>query len=277
MTLGSLQCSGRITSTANPTVRLIDHCRTYLQHSASHANKSWSMYTTASGGISGTYTRNPTVWLPYVDFSCSPVWIDRVSAPTTAGRGCLVTPRHMLLADHFGATEGGTVVFQGASGTLYERTFGPVDRTIGSDVQVAILTVALPSDVTPAKLLPTNYSTYLTSTDLTNEFPTVAINKYLQLITQQWIGYAGSPHTTYALMALEDDSPSSNYTTPMVTHDSGSANFLIINGQPVLFMENHFPDGGPAYHNHRTAIDASIATLGGGYSTTSIDLSSFAI
>lgn len=279
MTIGTLTLSGRQMSTVHPTSRLIDHCRAYIQQAASVPGGQKAMFTAATGGLGpgdvfgGTYTRNPNQWMPYIDFTSSPVWVDRSSSPRTWGRGCLVTPVNMLAADHFGFSTGGIIIFQGASGTLYQRTCVTVDRTIGTDIQTVLLDEDLPSDVRPAKLLPADVATWITSTDLANEFPAVTIDADLQLLATQWTGYAFG---TRAVFAVEDDAPSSSFTQAAAEGDSGSANYLIINGEAVLYTEHWFEGNGPAYHLHRTAIDASIATLGGGYAIQSINLYGFA-
>lgn len=270
MTIGSLTPSGRITSTIR-SERLFNHVNDYIASAASVAGKSNIMWTTAT--LPSTYVANSNLWLPEVDFSCSPVWI-YASGYNTPNRGCLITPIHLIQASHAGMGLGESFGFKGTDGIVYTRTIAARDRTYAAyDIQINRLDSALPGAVTPAKMFDTTVDTYLTSGDFETGVNSVVIDAELKLLSKKWSGY----YSNDAFIVNATATNIVDYTETLIPGDSGSANFLIVNGVPVVITTNHNSYSGPAYSKYRTEIDAAIATLGGGYSAQTFDLSEFLV
>ena len=272
-----LNLSGKVESTtAVAGTRVATQVTASMLRWTSEPNRTNTMFTT-NGGQSGTYVSDHERFIHYVDFTSSPVWIDKSGSPKTWGRGCLITPQNCISAAHFAHVVGEAIVFRGADGVLYERTVASVDTSIGYDVAISELSSALPTAVSFAKMLPADADDWISSGDLTAELPIVLIDQDLKLITKQWTGYdTGLYDNKYIVTANEDDLPGSQYTKTLIAGDSGSANYIILNGEAVLISCNHLITAGPAYHLLRTEIDAVLAALGGAYTaTTSFSLAGF--
>jgi hypothetical protein len=258
--------------------RVINHCLAYSRR-----------YAQREGGVVDTLTaftaptpsaRETDVWMNACDFSSSPVWVYTLSNYSLAGRGCLVTPIHLVQAAHNGLAVSDGIGFLGNTGTAYSRTVSAyVD--IAPDMRVIKLNEALPADVVPAKILPTP-DTHFTTADFTAGIRSVYIGKYADLVPRRWVGYGPNANNLvgdYVMTAAETFDGGDPLLTPFARAvepgDSGSANYIIINNQAVLIGTN-YGNGLTSPHRQRTEFDAAITTLGSnGYSVSVVDLSGF--
>lgn len=226
--------------------------------------------------------RNPDVWMPDVDFSSCPVWVRKSGNYTNDGRGCLVTPRHVVMAEHNTTGNGDEFGFLSMAGAFYSRSQVGAAQIIQPDMSVVLLNADLPSDIVPAKLLPTSPSPYFSADDFAKGIRSVMIGKFNDLIPRRWVGYSGDFVMTLSEWAIDGGDPDifqfSRMPSPFVElqgGDSGSANYLIINGEAVLLGTN-FGDGLTSPHHQRTAFDAAMSALGTfGHSVSVVDLSGF--
>jgi hypothetical protein len=265
--------------------RVIQHC---LNYSRQYAHRESGVADTLTAFTAPTPSpRNSNVWMNSVDFSSSPVWVYTLGVYTFAGRGCLVTPLHLVQAAHNGLEIGDGIGFLGNTGTAYSRTVDDFED-ISPDMRVIKLNAALPSDVVPAKILPTP-DTHFTSADFTAGIRSVMIGKFADLIARRWVGYGPGGDNlvgtyvmtlgeTYANKDADIEKYSRDPLSPyneLESGDSGSANYIIINNQAVLIGTN-FGNGLTSPHRQRAEFDAAITSLGsGGYSVSVVDLSGF--
>jgi hypothetical protein len=74
----------------------------------------------------------------------------------------LISPRHLISANHVGAGVGSKYAFVGADGLVYTAT---VTKTVVSsvlmDTMISYLDAAMPAAVTPASIFPDNYTKYM--------------------------------------------------------------------------------------------------------------------
>jgi len=111
------------------------------------------------------YTRNPDVWCSDIDLTCiSP----SNSNSNNKKAGTLVTPRHVLASAHYTYGVGTKVYFvsQDGNNTVYERTvlsriIHPDYNPYYPDLVIYCLDQDLPANITPCKVLPSNYSNYI--------------------------------------------------------------------------------------------------------------------
>lgn len=248
------------------------------------------------------YTRRPTHWLYDVDLSCVSVWN---SSGGQLHGGTLVTPEHAVFADHFRIPVGATVRFVTASAsnagklTVEDRTVAASERipwdVTGGDIQVVRLSAAV--SVPFCKVVPTDVMDYLPSVTRTKannglaasrpRLPIVATNQdkhfgYLPCfeLKGDWITTQGiSGQAGYGAFEANQAAAAAYPTlVPFVRSGcSGHPLFLLVGGELVLVGLYFSASAGNSFQRQAThdAVNAALATLGGGYQLTPADLSAY--
>ena len=99
---------------------------------------------------------NTNCWAYGIDFSCCSMWNDiTVKIPKyRCYASTAISPRHVIMADHFRTPTGYTYYFIGTNGIIYERqlTSKKTITTPGlnTDIQIGLLDSDLPPEVVPA-------------------------------------------------------------------------------------------------------------------------------
>jgi hypothetical protein len=266
--------AGQVTQRVTASDRLITHVTDYMVAAATLSGKTKPLFS-VDGGTAGPYTRNADIWLPGLDWSCVPVRVDYGSGNvSTQYRGCLVTAQHMVAVNHAGFTAGHTVYFLGSDDQMYSRTISSVDTSLSAlDLRVAKLSSALPSAVSPAKMLPASVGDWVTANDYTTGLPIAVLDQELKVVSHRWTGHITD---NFASMPTETVSPMSTYAEAFIAGDSASPCFIVINDEPILLaLAASSAQSGPSMHLNRAGLDASVTSLGGGQTITSCDLTMF--
>ena len=255
----------------------------------------------ASGKIyaGGQYygARNPDCWLakiPGLDLTC-------ISPYNTYGAnkkgGCLITPRHMVHAEHYALIVGAIVYFYDMNGVEYSAVVDElyhiksptiVDET---DLLIARFSTSLSTVIKPAKILPTNYALYLPhiiegneSVMLGNFLPVAAFCTDFEekaLVVEHtynlWYGEGPSGGTKHRVFYVYDPTtlPRMDYCETRISGDSGNPNFLIINNELVCLGCFLSPYGGTALLYYQSEIAAYTQQVG--LSPSIVDLTSFPV
>jgi hypothetical protein len=179
-----------------------------------------------------------------------------------------------------------------------------------TDIAVALLDSEVPSNIKIAKVLPTNFMDYLSSSILASVYDSlglqissfsmnpwlyaVALDQEEKAILKLWsganlFGIGTSPNIEYYQMAsVSNINPNASYSTPIVPSpnqfaswtediivgDSGNPVFLIIDNELVVLTTWWTPTGGPFITNRYSIVNSIIQSLSPGenYSLTPIDL-----
>jgi hypothetical protein len=236
---------------------------------------------------SGTYVRNPNCWASDLDLT-------GISSYNTwdgvRGAGTLITRRHGVVCAHFAIygtpfmrfiKADGTVVTRQVLKSVYHPLYNPpVTRTRYPDLSVFVLDEDLPEDIKHYKLLPPNFSNYI-SDDLlgagrplcfgTNQQESACVaaaNKS----DPQWFG-----HTYSRRNPLE-----TSFWAQPAKGDSNSGFFFVINGEPVLIF-TLTGNGGTKLHlliddiNQMIVACDNLVGASTGYSIETADLSEWEI
>jgi hypothetical protein len=235
--------------------------------------------------VNAVYRWNTSLWASGLDLTCLSPWN---SYDANKRAGTLITPRHVMFANHFFVPPGWSIRFVKSDGTVVTRTVGAGLQIGRTDIYVAILDSDVPAGISFASVLPSNFSSYLPSLTLnstlyrmavawTNQFKALNVFDcnvlYADLIDLDGV-YCELP-TDPVRLAFSAYDPTRFFYTTVIPGDSGSPVFAIINGKAVLLSCWHGPGGGPAYCNHVSEINAALTTLGGGYQLTFPNLSGF--
>lgn len=224
--------------------------------------------------ITNTFQRNPNCWANGVDLSCASPWNIPAPGDESGGgaikAGTLISPRHVIFANHFYALNGTIMVFIASNGEKILRTITNSIRIGTTDIRIAILDSDVPNTIAFAKVLPSNWSNYLPGLNSISNIPVMCLNQTEKASIASLYALDSSFVNTYPTQY-------SSYFNNMITNDSGNPVFLIINGEPVII--GVFYSGGAGYGSfisyNYDAINSAMSSLGGVYQLTPANLSQF--
>ena len=252
-----------------------------------------SLYTTFDTS-NWVFVRNTAIFTGSIDLSCIPAATNEPLIPAKR-LGCLVTPQHLICAHHNTAGIGTVFYFCDMDNNVYPATVTaqaqipypapPFPVGSYSDIEVLTFSAPLPSNVKPAKVLPSTYATHMASlpSEGLNGFgypciqfgqtESIAVGDVTASLSPSNVG----PIPSWYVSKSSDVTRSQWYSVP-ITGDSGSACLMLVNGQAALLgtwyssnLQNQAYFDGVA--DYITAINTAIA--GSGYTLTAVNLSGY--
>ena len=243
------------------------------------------------------YVRNTSFFLQgtHADaLTCVSPWN---STGGTRRAGTAITPRHAVCAKHYSIPVGATLRFVASDNTVVERTvvqaaniiasnpLYPISSPLQNDAWLMLLDSDLPASITPCKLFPYEYETYLpdgTTTEGGAGIPLLALDYSENGIVLDYLGKNGplissTPSALYIEPTLPDRLA---FYDPIIVGDSGNPVFAAI-GSELWLMSTFTGSGGPAYGGLVTELNEMITTLDTlqgditGHTVTVGDLSSY--
>lgn len=174
-----------------------------------------------------SYVRNPNLWCADVDLTCISPW-NSLGGVTRAGT--LITPRHLIGAAHYEVNVGNTIRFVAQDGTVHNKTITgkrrhPDYAPYYPDLNVYTLDSDLPVIITPCKVMPSDWNSYLVQ-NYHNRPPALGLDQEEKalIIDFNVNGSFLTPTNADRLIFHEIKIPG----------DSGNSAFLIANGELVL-------------------------------------------
>jgi len=242
---------------------------------------------TSQDHVTPAYVRNSNFFLQGTHaeaLTCASPWNSRQGQRRA---GTAITPRHAMLAAHYPLLAGDSLRFIASDNTIITRTVVQSQRIyyngLGTDGQMILLDSDLPASITPCKLFPDGYETYLpagATTDaafripiLTTDFEEKGVMYDLLRVTDSAI-----PSVTLANPELPDRAA---FYERIQTGDSGNPQFAAI-GTELWIMSCWFGSG-PFYGGLVSELNAMITTLDTlqgditGHTVTVGDLSSYTV
>lgn len=226
----------------------------------------------------GVYVRNVNCWAAGVDLTPLSPWNSSMGA---FGAGTLISPRHVVFATHYVPAVGCTMRFIQADNTVVTRTLTAVVALTNSadyypDITVGVLDSDVPAGIGFCKVLPDNWASYLPTLSA-RSLPCVSADQQERLLIRglNTLTYPPGNRANYSMPA---DMQRRAFYADVISGDSGNPACVIIGDKLVLLNLWTFGGGGTGTHvtAFRTAIQAAMTTLGGGYTTlTNVDLSSY--
>jgi hypothetical protein len=163
------------------------------------------------------------------------------------------------------------VHFVEADNDVVVRTVTAVQAIAGTDILVGKLDSDVPAGIDFAKVLPTNWATKLPSL-ATFGMPVCNSNQGKEV-------HLRNVRTLAAAVYCEPPSLASriSFYRDVISGDSGSPCFAVVNGEMVLLCAwlAGGAGAGPSIVHFTTEINAALTSLGGGYSLTAVDLSTY--
>ena len=171
---------------------LADHCSSQINSLIANKNQ-LNVFTVANGA---NFVRNPNCWASSVDLSCASPWNfnanDRRKYPGNVMAGTLVSPRHVIFCRHsdFYPIVGSTMWFVSQNNIVITKTIQSLTALSGdyADIVVGTLDSEVPSIIKYAKILPSNYSSYLPLSNLFCYIPILYLNQFEQASIMGLVG-----------------------------------------------------------------------------------------
>lgn len=211
---------------------------------------------------SGT-TRSTTHFAHAVDLTC-------VSLQTAGNwQGTVISPRHIVTANHINPANGTTITFVAADGTNVSRTLSNSSRIGSTDIQIGLLSSDLPASIVPARVFSS-----------ASQEATVSTGSPLVFVDQAQKIFVGERNTSVEssnsfVIQQAGTSPRSTFwkSGGLVTGDSGGAIGAIIDGVYVAMSEMHTANSstqlsGDSIARNYAAINSAMTSLGGSYQLT---------
>ena len=233
------------------------------------ASDATKMLWSTRGNGTGGWARSGTVWTEGgttpLDFTGASPW--NSSGGMTMG-GTLISPKHIMFANHFPIPNGSTIIFVDNANNIVSRTV--VDQVqVAIDIQVAVLNEDVPPEIAyyPIVDLATfqNYWKTVPGTPaIVLDQEDKALIKDISGVVSYLIYYPGS------LVA-----PRSDFDETIIGGDSGNPVFGVIGGRLVLLSTIYTAAYGTFSSYLADQINDAMTTLGGGYQISTLDLSCF--
>lgn len=236
---------------------------------SSGASESRLVYSTQDH-TTPSYVRSANRLMPLADLTCISPWNSNLGVRKA---GTLITPRHVACAMHYKIPVGATIRFVALDNSVVDRMIAAV-TDIYDDLSIATLDSDVPASITPAKVMPSNWSGYVSSAgwQYSVAWTTDAEEK---MLPRRISGI------TPATITLNQTSFSNllPYDEGSVGGDSGNPVFVIIDSECVLLACAHRAVVGTSYidgtsiHSNTLAIEALVAATG--HSLDYLDLSGY--
>lgn len=224
----------------------------------------------AQDHVTPSYTRNASVWFKG-DLSPISVWN---STDTYKRCGVLVSPRHVIFANHYPIANAATMRFaKKADGTVVTKTLSAQAQIGTTDLRVGYFTTDVGAGIGFAKVMPATWNSYLHNRGV--GIPLMVVDQERKALVADVDNMVNAD----TLFAFEPPTNAQRLTfyEDLVQFDSGCPGFFIIGGELVLLSVWHYTFSGEPIHNYITEINAAMATLGGGYTLTEVDLTGYGV
>lgn len=213
------------------------------------------------------YTRSSTWFGHDLDISFAPVYIS--NGATTFG--ALVSPRHIIFAQHATPSNGVTLYFAGTDGVTVSRTLTSSTQVGSTDIQVGILSSDLPSTVSYARVLTAQQEALIAD----NISPVSAAGLLIDQNRKAYLAETYSGSTGLVTFHQPGSSPRSTFwkSGGIISGDSGHAMGVILDGQFIFLANIHSAlsttgCSGDSVAQNYAAVNSVMTSLGGGYQLT---------
>lgn len=226
---------------------------------------------------------NTNCWAYGIDFSCCSMW-NSITLQDSNHRwyaATAISPRHVVMADHFWTPVNSTYYFRGTDGNIYHRVLTQKKTistgNLNTDIQIGLLDSDLPPEVVPAKLLPNGYERYISTG---RGLPVITLNQHESAYVME---LAAMPtcrlgNRVSTVTCQESNFPvRESFFRSVITGDSSSPRFLLAGNQLVLLHVMWYGGrgSGTLLAHYAAEIQRAMNQLCPGYSLNFFDCSAF--
>ena len=220
--------------------------------------------------VNPVYIRSTTCWAKNIDTSPISPWNNGggYAAPENAGggggTGTLISPRHILLANHFYIKNGKKLIFVDMNNTCYIRTVTNSLQLGSTDIRIGILDSDLPSNVSFCQVPSLDLSKKITAT---NNIPLL----YTDQSRSAFIANTNNNPTDFQMIVQSNDPQRTKFWYTLVGGDSGNPACFVYNNKLILLLHFISANGGYCAPFYINEINSIMNTLGGGYNLSIFD------
>jgi hypothetical protein len=214
--------------------------------------------------VNPVYIRSTTCWAKNIDTSPISPWNNGggYSVPESAGggggTGTLISPRHILLANHFYIKSGKKLIFVDMSNNCYIRTLSNSLQVGTTDLRIGLLDSDLPSNVSFCKVASLDLTQKITAT---NNIPLI----YTDQNRAAFIANTNNDPSSFQYIVQSSDPQRTKFWYTLVGGDSGNPACFVYNNKLILLLHFMVANGGYCAPFYINEINSVMNTLGGGY------------
>jgi len=218
---------------------------------------------TPNNGVNPVYVRSNTCWAKNIDLSPLSPWN---SSGNTQEGGTLISPRHIVFANHFTIPNGSTLIFVDMNNNSYTRTLSNQAQVTGTDIQIGVLDSDLPSNVSFCQVSSLELADFPTNS---NRVPVLYTDQEEKALVGDFynignIDLGGNLQYAGGLFTPADSQRASFYET-VISGDSGDPIGFVYNNKYILLFTFYSANFGPNLGYYLNEINSVMTSLGGGY------------
>jgi hypothetical protein len=222
--------------------------------------------------VNPVFIRSTTFWAKNIDTSPISVWnngggyAEPLNAGGFGGVGTLISPRHILLANHFQIKVGKKLIFVAMDNTCYIRTLSNSLQVGSSDIRIGLLDSDLPANVSFCKIASQTLSNQPT---LENKFPTLSTNVSKKAIVEE--GYI--QNNNLLVFGVSSNSQRASFFETSGAGNSANPICFVYENKLIIIGYRYTSTGGLTFiAPYINQINTVMNTLGGGYQLSIFDL-----
>jgi len=250
----SKECIGQIESRITESTSIADNGSMLVNFTDPNG-------TLTAGGFNAV--RSESFWAKDIDFTAVSVWNNRgYDTPVDfRKRGATaITKRHVIMAKHFKLQASDVLYFTDPDGNWVSRTISAIADHATADITVGVLDEALPDNITPVKIIPSNINDYFNvrtapHLDIKEGYKPLAFRFSFEkeglLIEISKINSS----TKFVSYTATVPSPFDNLSEALLAGTSGQPVFLLIDGEAVLVTSLYTTLTAPSYASYISNIN----------------------
>lgn len=213
------------------------------------------------------FTRSTTCWARNIDTSPQSIWNNHTAgtAPLNAGgyggSGTLISPRHIVYANHFQFANGTTLVFVDMNNNCYTRTLSSSAQVGSTDIRIGLLDSDI-TNVSFAKILDMNIAS---QTNANLRLPAFFMDQDRNALVGEFY-FDGNVGGT-CISPTDSAQRTAFYEVP-VGGDSGNPVCLVYENKIILTFTFFTTTASESLSYYISNINSAMTTLGGGYTAT---------
>lgn len=220
------------------------------------------------------FTRSTTCWAKNIDTSPQSIWNNHAagSPPLNAGgyggSGTLISPRHIIYANHFQFANGTVLVFVDMNNNCYTRTLLNSAQVGSTDIRIGLLDSDI-TNVSFAKILDIGIANQI---NFNTRLPAFFMDQDRNALVGE---YYSNGSSALCISPTDSAQRTAFYETP-VGGDSGNPVCLVYENKIILTFTFFTSTSSDSLSYNINDINSAMTSLGGGYTATTFKLDDLA-
>ena len=227
-----------------------------------------------ANAMTNTFVKNASCWAFDIDFSCASPWNSGDYGHWRAGT--LISPRHILYADHFKVPLNVDVYFVARNGSVEKRKHVARQTVSGTDICIGLLDAPVSTNVCIAKLLAPEWREYLGSMRGIPAFGLDQEEKAIVVDLKRALS-STNDHAAKIIFGASERNNRNSFFESFIQHDSGDPLFVSLGADLVLLGTLHTATSVDDCSAYIGGIQAIMNELCAGYSIQTLSFDDYPI